>query len=295
MGGMRTGRWLPSTRASSVSLFIVVGAMCYLAAITLGASLASLHVADNWTREISSRASLRIDVLSGRDTRDAAERVVKIAMQDDNVLEATLLSREELDALLMTWLDVEELDGELELPAIVDLRLHSFDEQALSRLSQNIARQIPGVVLETHGAWRERVAQARRQMLAVALATLSLVAAIAAAVILLATRAALIGNRSVIELLHLLGARDGDIARAGYARILAPCICASVAAAVLALATFELLARVYMGNSLIEHVTERQAYIYAGWLAAVPLACIAIAMISARIILMRSLARLSRT
>ena len=286
-------RWFLSARGTSVALFVAVGAMCYLAAMTLGASLLLLHVTNDWTQEISLRASLRVDIISGRDTRTAAEQVAEIARRDDNVLEATLLSREKIDALLSPWLDAEVFGESFDLPAVVDLHLRTFEAQALDDLLQNIARRVPGVSLETHDMWRERLVQTRYWMLAIAFAALSLIASVTAMVILLATHVTFANNRPAIELLHLLGARDGDIARVGCKRIFTPCFCASVAATLLALATFEALMRIGTGNPLFEAAANRE--IYAGWLALVPGAGIAIAMIGARITLMRNLARLSRT
>ena len=286
-------RWFLSARASSASLFVAVGAMCYLAAMTLGTSLLLLHVTNEWTREISSRASLRVDVISGRDTRAAAGQVAEMARRDDNVLEATPLSREKIDALLKPWLDAKLFGENFDLPVVVDLHLRAFDAQALDSLLRDISRQVSGVSLETHDTWRERLAQASYWMLAIAFAALSLIAAATVMVILLATHVTFANNRPAIELLHLLGARDGDIARAGCKRIFTPCFFASVIAALLALATFEALVRIGTGNPLFEAAANRE--IYAGWLALVPVAGIAIAMLGARISLMRNLARLSRT
>lgn len=286
-------RWFLSARASSTSLFVAVGVMCYLAAMTLGTSLLLLHVTNDWTQEISSRASMRVDVLRGRDTRAAARQVAEMARQDDNILEAALLSREKVDALLKPWLGAEASGENFDLPVLVDLHLRVFDAQALDRLLQDIARQVPGVSLETHDTWRERLARTRHWMLAIAFTALSLIAAVTVMVILLATHVTFANNRSAVELLHLLGARDGDIARAGCKRILTPCLCASVAATFLALATFEALMRIGTGNPLFETAANRG--IYAGWLLLVPVAGIAIAMIGARITLMRNLALLSRT
>lgn len=292
-GANQSSRWFLSARASSASLFVAVGAMCYLAAMTLGTGLLLLHVTNDWTQEISSRASLRVDVLGERDTRAAAEQAAEIARRDDNVLKATLLSREKVDALLKPWLDAEVFGDNFDLPVVVDLHLRAFDVHALDRLSRDIARQVPGVSLETHNTWRERLEQTRYWMLAIAFTALCLIAAVTVMVILLATHVTFANNRSAIELLHLLGARDGDIARVGCRRIFTPCFFASVIATLLALASFEVLTRIDTGNPLFE--TAANWEIYAGWLALVPATGIAIAMIGARISLMRNLARLSRT
>ncbi|MCY4035289.1 MAG: hypothetical protein OXF24_06955 [Hyphomicrobiales bacterium] len=288
-----TKQWLLPARASSILLFFAVGTMCYLAAISLGTGLLLVHAVDGWTQEISSRASLRIDVLEGRDTQIAAQQAARAAERNPNVIRAAPLSREEIEAILEPWLDTEELGEEFELPAIVNLRLRVYDKQVLGNLVNEIQRQVPGVVLETHDAWRERLEQTRRWTLAVAFGVPGLIAAVAITVMLLATHVVFTGNRPVIELLHLLGARNGDIARAGRKRTFVPCLCASVLATLLALATFEAVARADTGHPLLETAANRE--IYAGWLALVPVASILIARISVRIALIRSLARLSRT
>src|SRR5262249_9092256 len=77
--------------------------------------------------------------------------------------------------------------------------------------------------VESHGVWIRRLAVLARSLQACAGVALLLVAAVAAAVIAVATRTGLAARREAIEIVHGLGATDGYIAGrfAGRATLLA--------------------------------------------------------------------------
>jgi cell division transport system permease protein len=71
---------------------------------------------------------------------------------------------------------------------------------------------VPGALVEAHGLWVQRLAALARSLTALSWVVLGLVAAVAAAVVAVATRAGLAARRDAVEVLHGLGARDSDIA-----------------------------------------------------------------------------------
>ena len=116
--------------------------------------------------------------------------------------------------------------------------------------------------------WIRRLARLSRSLQACAGMALLLVAAVAAAVIAVATRAGLAARREAIEIVHGLGATDGYIAArfAGRATLLAAT--GGMAGAVLALPmllTLAILAAPFAGTTTVPDSP-------AGALAALPLA-----------------------
>ena len=93
----------------------------------------------------------------------------------------------------------------------------------MDRLARQLDEAAPGTLVESHGVWIRRLAVLARSLQACAGLALLLVAAVAAAVITVATRAGLAARRESIEIVHGLGATDGYIAArfAGRATLLA--------------------------------------------------------------------------
>ncbi len=90
-------------------------------------------------------------------------------------------------------------------------------------MARRLDEAAPGTLVESHGVWIRRLAVLARSLQACAGLALLLVAAVAAAVIAVATRAGLAARREAIEIVHGLGATDGYIAArfAGRATLLA--------------------------------------------------------------------------
>ena len=108
------------------------------------------------------------------------------------------------------------------LPAVIAVRLTQSDID-LGPLAARLDAAAPGTLTESHDVWIRRLARLSRSLQACAGMALLLVAAVAAAVIAVATRAGLAARREAIEIVHGLGATDGYIAArfAGRATLLA--------------------------------------------------------------------------
>jgi cell division transport system permease protein len=139
------------------------------------------------------------------------DRVIVLLNGTPGVAEARPLSDEELADLLRPWLGSGAERLALPLPAVIAVRLSdvALDPTVLAGRLEVAA---PGTLVESHGVWITRLAVLARSLQACAGFALVLVAAVAAAVIAVATRAGLVARREAIEIVHGLGATDGYIA-----------------------------------------------------------------------------------
>ena len=124
--------------------------------------------------------------------------------------------------LLRPWLGSGAERLALPLPAVIAVRLTGADVE-LDGLARRLTEAAPGTLVESHGVWIRRLAALARSLQACAGLALLLVAAVAAAVIAVATRAGMAARREAIEIVHGLGATDSYIAArfAGRATLLA--------------------------------------------------------------------------
>jgi cell division transport system permease protein len=120
------------------------------------------------------------------------------------------LSSAELGDLLRPWLGAASNVAALPLPAVVEVHLAPDpNEPALAAALTAVA---PGTLAESHGVWVGRLSVLALSLQACAWLALAVVVAVAAAVVMVATRAGLASRRDAIEIVHGLGATDGAIA-----------------------------------------------------------------------------------
>lgn len=195
----------------------MVAAMTFLAALALAAVVAAAGLAEHWQRGAGAVVTVQVPQ-PGAPAADAPQqtrraRVVALAAASPGVASARALSDAEVADLLRPWLGDSALGLSLPLPAVVALRLApSAPQGALPALSRRLDRAAPGTLTESHAVWVRRLAVLARSLQACAWAALLVVAAVAVAVVAIATRAGLAARRQAIEIVHGLGATDSYIA-----------------------------------------------------------------------------------
>jgi len=203
----------------------LVAAMAFLALLALAGWVGAASLARHWQQGAGSALTVQVprpkeQAAQGSGSR--LERVLALLAGTTGIAEARSLSDDELGELLRPWLGSGAERLALPLPAVVAVRLADPDLDA-ARLGRRLEEVAPGTLVESHGVWIRRLSVLARSLQACAGLALVLVAAVAAAVIAVATRAGLSARREAIEIVHGLGASDGYIAArfAGRATLLA--------------------------------------------------------------------------
>jgi len=203
----------------------LVAAMACLAAMALAGWVGAASLARHWQQGAGSALTVQVSrpkeaAAQGGGSR--LDRVVALLAGTPGVAEARALTDEELAELLRPWLGSGAERLALPLPAVIAVRLADPGIE-LDKLGRRLESAAPGTLVESHGVWIRRLAVLARSLQACAGLALLLVAAVAAVVIAVATRAGLVARREAIEIVHGLGATDGYIAArfAGRATLLA--------------------------------------------------------------------------
>ena len=196
---------------------VLVAAMSFLAALALAGALAAAALAAHWQEGAALAVTVQVpqpDAMLPRrgeapeETR--LDAVLRVLRGNKDVASARPLSARELSDLLRPWLGVAADSAALPLPAVIEVHLApNPDEGALSAA---LSAEAPGTLAETHGVWVGRLSVLALSLQACAWLALLVVALVAAAVVMVATRAGLASRRDAIEIVHGLGATDGAIA-----------------------------------------------------------------------------------
>jgi cell division transport system permease protein len=292
----RPGAIIPQEAAPLRSLTVTMTVMCYLACLAIGAQILINRAVDSWTSGLSSEVTVHVREISAVDIEAELVKAVDLLKATPGVAGVEVLSREDAAKLLEPWLGSSNLD-ELPVPRLIRVLVDEARPPDFAALEQRLKTEVQGASLDTHRRWEAELTRMARMLSLLSWAILVLIAISAVALVIFATRTVLDANRAVVDVLHLVGARDGYIARQIDRRFLSSGLWAGLCGMALGIATFALIgfSGSVSGSGLAAAsrgllvATPDVALVSYGALISVPLAATAIAVLTSRITLVRML------
>lgn len=292
---MKPGAIIPATAASLTSLTVTMAVMCYLACLAIGALILVDRAVSSWTSGLSREMTVQVRVVRDADITKEVEKARSILASFPGIIEADVLDESEGARLLEPWLGTRSLEG-LPVPRLIRVVSDTNHPPDVASLESELS-QVRGARLDTHQKWEAELTRMARALSVVSYAILVLISISAVAIVIFATRAVLQANRHVVDLLHLVGARDSYIARQIDGRFLRTGLLSGFIGVGLGLFTFLLLGLLGGGGESGVAAASRGLLFSApsiaiwsyGFLFAVPIAATLICLITARITLMRRL------
>ena len=204
---------VPSATVIGRALVLVTAIMCFLACLALGTAWAVHRAAVTWTGDAAREITLQIKPVDGVDTDQEVEKALRILAATPGILKADALSGEATSKLLEPWLGPDLNMTDLPIPRLITLQIDQVTPPDFAALDARLKAQIQGAVLDNHTVWRNQVRAVAGWIELAAFMVLGLMLAATIAIIIFATRGAMSSNRDVLEVLHLVGARQRFIAR----------------------------------------------------------------------------------
>ena len=166
-------------------------------------------------RQLAGRLTVQI-VEPNAELRDQQARAMVEALRKvPGVVKAEEADRARLAELLKPWLGDAGLDPDLPMPAMVDVDVRG-DTQAAEAAAKAV---VPGARIDRHAQWLSPVRNFMSTLTWLAAGLVLLMASATGTVVLLAARAGLDTHRDTIEVLHMLGSTDIQVARLFQRRI----------------------------------------------------------------------------
>jgi cell division transport system permease protein len=202
---------VPADSISGRALLAVIAIMTFLAALTLGAVVLVRSVAGEWQSAVAREITIQLRPSESRDIEADVAKAGALAQATPGVVGVRPYSREESARLLEPWLGSGLSLGELPVPRLIVVRIAPGEPPDLDGLRRQLA-QIPGTTLDDHRGYVDRMRAMARSAVAIGMAVLLLVLAAAMMSVMFATRGAMSANRQIIEVLYVVGAKEGFIA-----------------------------------------------------------------------------------
>jgi cell division transport system permease protein len=296
--GMRTD--LPLDRdASNRFLPWIIGFMVFLCVIAVAAALTADRIAERWRQGLAGNMTVELPFPTDLDAGKRAEqldRVVDIVINTPGITGASVLDDEQISALLRPWLGPEASQLDIPLPAMIAVTREPETTIDSNALQGKLNAIVAGARVDDHGDWVADALTFLRSLQAVAAALSALALGAASLTVIFVTRTGLATHRGVIEVVHLIGAPDRYIARQFQSQALRFGILGGVGGLAVAAATVFGLDRLigWALNPTDPSLTLDFRLLPWQWgvLAALPVLVAIIAMLTARVTVLRSLGRM---
>jgi cell division transport system permease protein len=203
---------VPRSSISGRALVAVVAIMTFLASLTTGAVMLVLGSAADWQSDVAREMTIQIRPLPGHDLDAEVNDAAAIARATAGIADVRPYTAAESARLLEPWLGTGLSLDALPVPRIIVLRVASGQPPDLAALRAALAAKVPGASVDDHRGWIERMRAMANAAIAVGLGVLVLVLVATVLSVAFATRGAMATNRPIVEVLHLIGARDAYIA-----------------------------------------------------------------------------------
>ncbi|QAY76908.1 ABC transporter permease [Sphingosinicella sp. BN140058] len=289
--GAADRRLLPEGRLSGPMPW-VIAIMMFLTVLAAAAGLGLGSAAASLDRDTGTRATIQI-VEANPDRREAQAQAAMAAIEQQSGIQSVRRVREsEMEELLEPWLGAGGLEGDLPIPVMIELDLSPDAYARLDSLRAAIVEAAPSARVDDNAQWLAPLASLIGSLRLLAAGLVVLMIGATAATVVLAARASLDTHRGTIEVLHLMGATDVQVARLFQRRIALDALFGGIVGLAAAAGVLLLIGNRVgaLGSDLLG--SAHLPILSWAILVALPVCGVALAMVVARATILRALGRM---
>lgn len=268
----------------------VIAVMLFLTLLAAAAALALGSAANQINADLAGRATVQI-VNADADSRELQASAAEAVLRSDRAVAAvTAVSDAEVRSLLSPWLGSGAGSRDIPLPSLIDVNFRrTADKATLARLRGALAQAAPDARIDAHGQWLRPVFDLIGTLRWLAIALVALLALASIASVMLSARSSFAAHAETIDIMHLLGSTHAQIARLFQRRIALDAALGALIACLLAAPVLWLLGQA--AARLDSGLVSAGSFGPLDWLllATVPIAGIALAVITARMTVLGAL------
>lgn len=265
----------------------VMAVMLFLTVLAAALGLGMGHATRSLDRQLAGRLTVQVTDGAAARREAGAEAAVAAARALPGVTRAEVVPPAELRDLLAPWLGGDGADASLPLPAMVDVDTAAGADVAAVEAA--LARAVPGARVDRNARWLSPVSSFLGSLGWLAVALVALLAAATAAMVVLTARTGLDTHRATIDVLHMLGTSDVQIAQLFQRRVALDTLAGGALGTAAAMAVVALIAA--QAGALGSEALAGAALLPTDWLllAALPVMFAGLAMLSARLTVLGAL------
>lgn len=270
----------------------VIAIMIGLTVVATASGLALRKTANAASADVAGGVTVQIVNGAPRERDRQAQAALAALQGAPGVASVRIVPQKELDALVEPWLGTTVGDdvNALPVPALIDVRLAgNADKTAVAALRKQIAARAPDARVDAQASWLAPVFEAIGALQLLAGGLIALLAFATVATVLLASRNALSNHRNTIEIVHMLGGTDAQIARIFQRSMAVDAAAGGIGGLLLGVVTIGLLGRQFaaLGSGMM----TAGSLGYTDWLliCCIPVAGVLLAVLTARLSVLNAL------
>jgi cell division transport system permease protein len=294
LGGEGESRLLPEARLSGPMPW-VIAIMIALTVVAAASALALRHAAQAASADLEGGVTVQIVSAAPAQRQREAQAALAALVGAAGVVSATAVPQDQLDTLVEPWLGThagDDLD-DLPIPALIDVRLgEPATPGRLETLRKLLAAKSPSARVDAQSSWLAPVFNAIGALQWAAGGLIALFAFATVSAVLLASRNALGTHRETIEIVHMLGATDVQIARVFQRSMATDAAMGGLVGLLAGIVTVLGLGRQF--SALGSGMVAQGSLGWVDWvaLAGIPVAGVLLVMLTARITVLAALRRM---
>jgi cell division transport system permease protein len=269
----------------------VIAIMMFLTALAAAAGLAMGSAASRLGGDLGRAVTVQVIVADPLARDREADAVQHVLASEDGVAAVRRLGTSEMQTLLRPWLGDAGLDKDLPLPAMIDVDLSDTGRAGLARIAGTIRVAAPHARIDDHAGFIAPLLGLIRSLGLLAATIVAMMGGATAAAVVLAARSALNTHRRTIDVMHMMGATDVQVARLFQRRIALDALFGAIVGLIAAVIVIVLLGRriAEIGSGLVGSI----GLPWTAWLllAALPALAGLLALLVARVTVQRALGR----
>lgn len=221
----------------------VIAIMMFLTILVAAGGLAVAESARALRDDLAGRITIQIVEANPLQRESQVRAMLREIGSLSAVERVEAVPQERLVEMLQPWLGERGFEAELPIPALIDVELRQPGPRGVREVRQAAKALLPSVSVTEQQEWLAPLTDLLGSLKWLSAILILLVAAATAAAVVLAVRAALNTHRSTIDVLHLLGATDRQVATLFQRRIALDSIVGGLAGLAAALLVIALLGR----------------------------------------------------
>lgn len=280
-------RFLPQGQGSGGLVPWVIAIMTFLTALAIAGGIALASAATGLAGELGRSATLQIVQANPERAAPQLDAALAALRRETGVVSARALTPRDMRRLLEPWLGSGNVTADLPVPMVADVTLRPGADAA--EIAARLRAVAPDARFDEHARWLAPLMGLVRSLQGLAAVVIALVTAAMVAVVALGVRSGLNVYQPTIELLHLMGTEDATIARVFQHRYLGYGLAGGLVGVACAFGVLVVMGQLV--RRMDAGAIGALSLPWAGWaaLAVLPLAVGLLAMVAARISVVRAL------
>ena len=284
--------------ASSRFLPWFIAFMVWLAMAASATVLLLSSFSDQWRRAYTGTLTIQIPaVMDGTNIQNEfrLNSALSLLQNTLGITSAKTVSMKRLSEILAPWLGPESVSKFLGLPIprLIEVKFKPNTNLDISALRRQLNQEVEGALLDDHSVWLAKLITLADVIETVAFSILLLLTVAATTIVIFATRTSLVIHRDLIDLLHIMGARDSYVARQFHRHVMYLSLKGGAMGAIFAMVTLYTFESIWSDIDLLMLPQLTLNFWQWSCMFSIPIAVVVITALTARITVSRVLRHLT--